>query len=412
MAAAVRGVRRRLPALLLALAAPGAPALELDRPQVRFDDDCAVTLSLRLLPHGGLEPARARLEIAAEPTYRRLGRARPAWVAAARLRQRVRGGEALLEVRSAGPLPAHPSTLLLAASQPGRTPRYQALTVPPCDRTGRARAVVWGDTLWRIAGEELPGRDIDRYRLMLAIQLYNRGAFIRDNMNLLRADSDLHIPSPAEVARLALRRDWALREFRRQQELWRDWRRNPDALGTSPELRARRLRIVPLDEAREPPPAPEPPPRPAAEAAAEPAPPPPDPAPPTPAPPATVVEAPELAALGEAAGGAGAGRARAAWGPVLAGLGGLLALALLVLALRRRRAARRLDLPADLEPANALDLARGCLEVGELDRARALLARARARGGPAERAEARRLRARCGLRARLRAALGARAPGA
>ena len=397
----MRAVKRRLPVLLLALAAPAAPALEIDRPQVRFGDDCAVALSMRLLPYGGLEPARARLEIAAEPTYRRLGRARPAWVAAARLRKRVRDGETRLEVTSAEPLPAHPSTLLLAASQPGRTPRYQALTVPPCDRAGRARAVVWGDTLWSIAGEALPGRDIDRYRLMLAIQLYNRGAFIRDNMNLMLAGTELHIPSPAEVARLALRRDWALREFRRQRDLWRDWRRNPDALGTSPELRERRLRIVPLDEAREPPV-----PAAAGTGAAGGADPVAEPAPRAP----VEVPAPGLAALGEEA-GIDVERRRIAWGPLLAGLGGLLTLALLVLALRRRGAARRTGLPEDLEPASALDLARGCLEVGEFDRARALLALARARGGPEERTEARRLRARCGLRARLRAALRPRAPG-
>ena len=411
---------RRLAGLLPALAAAAAPALEIDRPQVRFGDDCTVALTMRLLPYGGLEPARARLEIAAEPTYRRLGLARPAWVADARLRTRARDGEARLEVASAAPLPAHPSTLLLAAAQPGHTPRYQALTVPPCDRTGKLRAVARGDALWRIADEELPGRDIDRYRLMLAIQLYNRDAFIGDNMNLVRAGARLHIPSPAEVARLALRRDWAVQEFRRQQELWRDWRRNPDALGTTAYLRERRLRIVPLDEVLEPPPpaaaaaapaTPEPLADPPAEPVAEPAPElPAEPAPgpsaePAPEPaPAMEIQAPELAALGAEA----ADRGRLSWRHALAilvGLASLLALAWLALELRRRAAARRAGLPEDLEAAGALDLARGCLEVGEFDRARALLDRARARGGPGERAEARR------LRARLRAARNPRAPG-
>ena len=403
---------RRLAGLLPALAAAAAPALEIDRPQVRFADDCTVALTMRLLPYGDLEPARARLEIAAEPTYRRLGLARPAWVADARLRTRARGGEVRLEVASAAPLPAHPSTLLLAAAQPGRTPRYQALTVPPCDRTGKTRAVLRGDALWRIADEELSGRDLDRYRLMLAIQLYNRDAFIGDNMNLVRAGARLHIPSPAEVARLALRRDWAVQEFRRQQELWRDWRRNPAALGTTPYLRERRLRIVPLDEVMEPPPpaaeaaapaTPEPLADPPAGPVAEPAPE--LPAEPAPEPaPAMEMQAPELAALGAEA----ADRGRLSWRHALAilvGLASLLALAWLVLELRRRAAARRAGLPEDLEAAGALDLARGCMEVGELDRARALLDQARARGGPGERAEARR------LRARLRTARGPRAPG-
>ena len=402
---------RRLAGLLPALAAAAAPALEIDRPQVRFGDDCTVALTMRLLPYGGLEPARARLEIAAEPTYRRLGLARPAWVTDARLRTRARGGEVRLEVASAAPLPAHPSTLLLAAAQPGRTPRYQALTVPPCDRTGKTRAVLRGDALWRIVDEELSGRDIDRYRLMLAIQLYNRDAFIGDNMNLMRAGARLHIPSPAEVARLALRREWAVQEFQRQRERWRDWRRDPAALGTTAYLRERRLRIVPLDTPRAPPPAvaaaPEPAAAPPAGPGAEPAPEPvaePAPEPAAATAPTLEVPAPALAALGAAA----AGLERLSWRHALAalvGLASLLALAWLVLELRRRAAARRAGLPEDLEAAGALDLARGCMEVGEFDRARALLDQARARGGPGERAEARR------LRARLRTARGPRTPG-
>ena len=401
---------RRLAGLLPALAAAAAPAVELDRPQVRFADDCTVALSMRLLPDGGLDPARARLEIAAAPTYLRLGLARPGWVADARLRARARGGAVRLEVASAAPLPAHPSTLLLAASQPGRTPRYRALTVPPCDRAGKTRAVLRGDALWRIADEELSGRDIDRYRLMLAIQLYNRDAFIGDNMNLVRAGARLHIPSPAEVARLALRREWAVQEFRRQRELWQDWRRNPAALGTTAHLRERRLRIVPLDTPRAPPPAaaaaPEPPAAPPApEPAAEPPPGPvaePSPEPAAEPAPMLEVQAAALAALGAAA----AGLERLDWRHALAGAAGLLALAWLAAGLRRRAAARRADLPEGLAAAGALDLARGCLEVGELDRAGALLDQARARGGPGERAEARR------LRARLRTARRARAPGA
>ena len=101
--------------------------------------------------------------------------------------------------------------------------------------------------MFEIALEQARSREIDAYTLMLAIQLYNRGAFIHDNINLVRAGARLYVPSQAEIARLNLSRQWLIDEVQFQNEQWRKWRREGTDLRESPTLQERRLQLVPLE---------------------------------------------------------------------------------------------------------------------------------------------------------------------
>ncbi|MEM9621308.1 MAG: FimV/HubP family polar landmark protein [Pseudomonadota bacterium] len=55
------------------------------------------------------------------------------------------------------------------------------------------------DTLWTIASRTLPSNRVTVNQQMLAIQRLNRQAFIRDNINLLKAGYELEMPSEAEA---------------------------------------------------------------------------------------------------------------------------------------------------------------------------------------------------------------------
>ncbi len=55
------------------------------------------------------------------------------------------------------------------------------------------------DTLWTIASRTLPSARVSVNQQMLAIQRLNRGAFIRDNINLLKAGYELDMPSEQEA---------------------------------------------------------------------------------------------------------------------------------------------------------------------------------------------------------------------
>ena len=55
------------------------------------------------------------------------------------------------------------------------------------------------DTLWKIAARSLPADGISVNQQMLAIQRLNRQAFIRDNINLLKAGFVLRLPDESEA---------------------------------------------------------------------------------------------------------------------------------------------------------------------------------------------------------------------
>ena len=236
---------------LAALASP-AQALELDQPEIRFAQDCSVTLTFRLMPGAQTDPDQVWIEIASPPTYRKLQKAYPSWAGSARLEQIRHDGEDRLRIQSTEPIPTHSSTLILVLSGGHALPVFHTLNLPPCDASGVTREVAWGDTLLDIALEHARSLEVDAYTLMLAIQLYNRDAFIHDNINLMRAGARLYLPSQAEIARLSLPRQWLIDEVKFQNEQWQKWRRQRTDLRESRALQQRRLQLVPLEVRIEP----------------------------------------------------------------------------------------------------------------------------------------------------------------
>ena len=246
MAGTVRAVNVRFLLLAATLAAP-AQALELDQPEIRFEPDCTTLLTLQLAAEAGADPGQVRVEIASPPTYRKLQKTYPSWVGSAQLERIRHDGESRVQVRSTEPLPSHSSDLVLVLGEGHEPPMFHTLNLPPCAPTTTTREVVWGDTLLEIALERARSLEVDAYTLMLAIQLYNRDAFIHDNINLVRAGARLYIPSETEIARLNLSRQWLVDEIRFQNEQWQNWRRQGTELRKSPTLQERRLQLVPLE---------------------------------------------------------------------------------------------------------------------------------------------------------------------
>ena len=422
----------RLLLLAAALSTP-AQALELGQPEIHFEPDCSVLLTLRLVTESGVDPEQLRVEVAAPPTYRKLQKTYPSWIGSAQLERIRENGEHQIRVRSEDPLPSHSNDLVLVLGEGYEPPMFHTLNLPPCTPAGMTREVVWGDTLLGIALEQARSREIDAYTLMLAIQLYNRGAFIHDNINLVRAGAQLYIPSQAEIARLNLSRQWLIDEIQFQNEQWRKWRREGTDLRESPTLQERRLQLVPLEMQAESP-APE-------STASEPDPAEPAALEPTKAGPAepgitdaqsavpeqiepgkaspaepeaeeteaplamAEIEAKVLVPLADGSGGEGTAAKVAAglpWSGILAAAGILLLIYLSALTLSRARQARIIrESVGDIEdPArratSALDLAHAHVEANEYDQARPLIRLVLAEGTEQEREEAERLKSRMG----------------
>lgn len=391
--------------LLAALAAP-AQALELDQPEIRFAPDCSVLLTLRLVTEPEVDPEWTWVEIASPPTYRKFEAAYPPWVASAQLEWSRETQENRIQVRSTEPLPIHSSVLMLAFTTGHELPVFHTLDMPPCEVSGPLLEVEWGDTLFEIALEHAHDLEVDAHTLMLAIQLYNRDAFIHDNINLMRAGARLYLPSQAEIAHLNLPRQWLIDEVRFQNEQWRKWHQNRTDPRESPTLQQRRLQLVPLKvqaSPAEPEPDADPAPEPSepAPADAEPAKPEPDAAT---APDTVKIESDRLAPLADD----DARKAQAEWIDNLPGLqvlvatGILILLYLISLGLRRWRHARiiRQSVGEIKDPArratSALDLAHAHVETQEYDKALPLIRLVQADGTEQEREEANRLQDRMG----------------
>jgi len=425
-------VNARLLLLTAALAAP-AQALELGQPEIHFEPDCSALVTLRLMTEAGVDPEQLRIEVAAPPTYRKLQKTYPSWIGSARLEQIRENGEHRIQVRSKEPLPSHSNDLVLVLGEGYDLLEFYTLNLPPCTPTGTTREVVWGDTLLEIALEQARSRKVDAYTLMLAIQLYNRNAFIHDNINLVRAGAQLYIPSQAEIARLNLSRQWLIDEIQFQNEQWRKWRREGTDLRESPTLQERRLQLVPLEmqaeSATPEPTAPET--EPAEPSALEPIkaepaesgvtdaqPTAPEQIEPDKASPAepeaekteaplamAEIEAKALAPLADGSGDEGTAAKVAAglpWPGILTAAGILLLVYLSALTLNRARQARIIrESVGDIEdPArratSALDLAHAHVEANEYDQARPLIRLVLAEGTEQEREEAERLKSRMG----------------
>lgn len=397
----------RLLLLTAALAAP-AQAVQPGQPEIHFEPDCTARLTLQLAAEAGTDPEQVRVEIASPPTYRRLQKAYPSWVESAQMERIRHDGESRIQVRSTEPLPSHSSDLVLALGEGHEPPMFHTLNLPPCAPAGTTREVAWGDTLLGIALERARSLEVDAYTLMLAIQLYNRDAFIHDNINLVRAGARLYIPSEAEIARLNLSRQWLIDEVRFQNEQWQQWRRKGTDPRESPSLQEQRLKIVPLEMPDEPRAADTQPaeaPAAGSESATI--------APATPAEPeaektetpsaAVEVESGELAQLADKAPDE-TSLAKVAggfpWPGILAAAGILLLTYLFALALSRARQARIIrQSVGDIEdPArratSALDLAHAHVEANEYDQARPLIRLVLAEGTEQEREEAEKLASR------------------
>ena len=75
------------------------------------------------------------------------------------------------------------------------------------------------DTLWGIAKENRPSNEVTIRQTMLAIQRHNPQAFIRNNINLLKAGQILKIPNVSQIR--ALSATEVQEEIARQNEAWR-----------------------------------------------------------------------------------------------------------------------------------------------------------------------------------------------
>ena len=103
---------------------------------------------------------------------------------------------------------------------PAPTPaaRAPADSGPAFDTTaGDDYRVARGDTLWRIAERVRPDERLSMNQTMLAIYEANPEAFA-GNINVLRANARLRIPSADEIFRIG--RGQALSEIRRQNQAW------------------------------------------------------------------------------------------------------------------------------------------------------------------------------------------------
>lgn len=82
--------------------------------------------------------------------------------------------------------------------------------------------VAANDTLWEIALQVRPGRDLSVQQTMLAIQRANPDAFINGNINLLRRGQVLRIPSRADIQSLG--RTEAVRQVAQHNRDWNETR--------------------------------------------------------------------------------------------------------------------------------------------------------------------------------------------
>jgi pilus assembly protein FimV len=126
--------------------------------------------------------------------------------------------------RSARPaMPIKPATIEpleeKPAAQTATVPRERSATEPAVPDDDHIYGPVKArDTLWEIAAASRPDNSISIQQTMLAIQRANPGAFINDNINLLRRGQVLRIPSEDEMTSLSRRE--AIAEVAYQNQRW------------------------------------------------------------------------------------------------------------------------------------------------------------------------------------------------
>ena len=130
---------------------------------------------------------------------------------------------------AAAPSVTAPAAASEPAAQPRRADRVRlsdarpapsrAAQRQPSQDSGGALMTSTDDTLWKIAQRTLPSDRVSVNQQMVAIQRLNPQAFIRNNINLLKAGYELEIPSESQA--LELNNSDALAEVRAQAESWR-----------------------------------------------------------------------------------------------------------------------------------------------------------------------------------------------
>ena len=226
--------------VLLCIALP-LQAQEKDHvPNIRVYSDCTALITIDL-------PSTATVRSAPRHLYESLGERYPVWS------DSVRHGRTddTLYIRTTEALPEdEEGTLLLILREEDGTERTHKIHVPSCQKpleSSEARVlhdVVAGDTLMEIALQYTGDLDVDVNTLMLAIQSFNRRSFMSDNINLLRADRDVVIPSHADILRLNMTPEYVRDEVIRQHTKWRKFK-----VGEIPHsaIRNRPLRLLPLE---------------------------------------------------------------------------------------------------------------------------------------------------------------------
>ena len=135
---------------------------------------------------------------------------------------------------SARPAPAAPVASAPAPSEPRPS---RAVAAPLSVEAGSTYRVRPNDTLWKIASAANPGPRSEVNRAMVAIYQANPQAF-GGNINVLRAGSELAIPTGGDMA--AISASAATAEVARQYQMWRDG----SAAAAGPAADAGRLRLV------------------------------------------------------------------------------------------------------------------------------------------------------------------------
>lgn len=106
------------------------------------------------------------------------------------------------------------------AERPAQAPSTPAReqSPAPASRGADAVSVAQGDTLWSIAQDWRPDRNLSMDQVMQAIFNRNRGAFLGENINRLRSDSRLEMPGVEEIR--SLDRAEAQRRVREHMRSW------------------------------------------------------------------------------------------------------------------------------------------------------------------------------------------------
>jgi pilus assembly protein FimV len=284
-------VRRVL--LMSALMSPGALyALGLGEIRLNSALNQPFDAEIELVSAAQEDLAALRASLASGDTFQRYGLDKPAYLSDFTFRVVSSGGRDVLKVTSPRPVTEPFVTLLVEANWPrGRllreytvlldppvfapapaatvapvappratttppaprpvpveAPAPQAAPAPTAPRASRPTAAIAAepgstyrvrpnDTLWEIASDAYPGARSDVNRAMVAIYQANPAAF-GGNINVLRAGSNLRMPSSGDVA--AISASAAAEEVARQYRLWQQG--TPAAAGPATDVG--RLRLV------------------------------------------------------------------------------------------------------------------------------------------------------------------------